>query len=673
MPAAETQSKRKIGGVSPAKAPAGPVSPAAPAHGDFVYNGGPVIANPILYPTFWGSLWPDATHQAQSQRLVQFLKDLINSDWMNILTQYGVGSGNGGGQVMNPSFISSIPANVSDAQIHLAIQSAINAGTLPEPPANNASTVLIVFLDESAAVSDASLGIVMCEPSRDNAFGYHFDFTTARGNNCYYAVIPALDDTCIRNTCPGGCSLTLTETQEQRRTQVAAHEIAEMLTDPKFPTGWFGNASDENGDICNGETATITVGGRTWNTQRIYSKSDDIKTNGSSFCIASAPFPIPALSGGPIGWAVALATAVTGGRNVDGRLEMFGVGTDNALWHLSQQNPHAPPWSAWSPLGGALTSEAAVAVNTDGRIEVFARGADNALWHIWQQNPHAGPWSAWSSLGGVITSAPSVVVNGDGRLEVFARGTDNGLWHIWQENAHAGPWSAWSSLGGVISSNPAAIVNSDARIEVFARGTDDALWHIWEGNPHAGPWSAWESLGGSITSDPAPALNSDGRLEVFARGTDDALWQIWEENPHAGPWSAWSSLGGVITSDPTAVLNSDGRIEVFARGFDDALWHIWEENPHAGPWSAWSSLGGIITSDAAVLLNSDGRLEAFARGTDNALWHIWQENPHAAPWSAWSSLGGILITTPVSTPMPEPAGQPMPGGATPNKKTAAGT
>ena len=333
--------------------------------------------------------------------------------------------------------------------------------------------------------------------------------------------------------------------------------------------------------------------------------------------------------------------------NSDGRLEVFGIGTDRALWHLWQTAPHAGPWSSWASLSGVVISYPAVALNSDGRLEVFARGTDNALWHIWQTAPHAGPWSAWASLGGTITSNPEVFVNSDGRLEVFARGTDDALWHIWQTVPHAGPWSGWSSLGGVITSDPTVIDNSDGRLEVFARGTDYALWHVWQTAPHAGPWSAWSSLGGIITSEAPTALNSDGRLEVFVRGTDRALWHIWQTAPHAGPWSAWSSLGGIITSGPAVFDNSDGRLEVFARGTDNALWHIWQTAPHAGPWSTWSSLGGVITSNPAVIDNSDGRLEVFARGTDDALWHIWQTAPHAGPWSAWASLGGILKDEPV--------------------------
>jgi acylphosphatase len=329
--------------------------------------------------------------------------------------------------------------------------------------------------------------------------------------------------------------------------------------------------------------------------------------------------------------------------NSDGRLEVFGVGGNRAVWHNWQENPHAGPWSGWASLGGVVTSDPVTVDNSDGRLELFARGTDNALWHNWQTAPHVGPWSGWASLGGIITSDPAVVCNSDGRLEAFARGTDGALWHIWQTAPHAGPWSGWASLGGVITTDPAAVVNSDGRIEVFARGTDNALWHIWQTAPHAGPWSGWFSLGGAIESDPAVFDNSDGRLEVFARGTDNALWHLYQETPHAGPWSAWTSLGGVLMGDPQIIDNSDGRLEVFARGTDKALWHNWQSAPHAGPWSGWSSLGGVIVSDPSLALNSDGRLEVFALGLDGALWHIWQDAAHSGPWSAWASLGGYLM------------------------------
>ena len=313
-----SKSGRKIGGVSKKAAhelaakPAGGPAPAAPAHADFVWNGGPVITCPMIYTTFWGASWTTTpSGLSEAGRLSQFCQDLVASQFMNVLSQYGSSNGAGGGLFMQASFVNSVPASISDTDIHNILQTAINSGAIPEPPANNTTHVIIIYLDSGVAVKDAGLGIAMCEPSGDNAFGYHYFFKTAAGNPCYYAVIPSLDDTCLKNTgCGGGgCSLNLGQTQEQRRTQVTSHEFAEMVTDPAFPTGWFGPSSDENGDICNGETAFITVGANTWDVQPTYSKTDDIASNGASYCRATAPAPIPKLSPGPASITAAMASA----------------------------------------------------------------------------------------------------------------------------------------------------------------------------------------------------------------------------------------------------------------------------------------------------------------------------------------------------------------------------
>jgi hypothetical protein len=144
-----------------------------------------------------------------------------------------------------------------------------------------------------------------------------------------------------------------------------------------------------------------------------------------------------------------------------------------------------------------------VARNSDRRLEVFARGTDNALWRISQRAASSQNWSAWTSLGGNITSDPTVVPNANGKLEVFARGTNNALWHIGEEVTFSRKqyeiiaslaWSAWASLGGGITSDPTVTLNSDGGLEVFARGNDNAFWHIRQEAPHSQSWSAWTSL-----------------------------------------------------------------------------------------------------------------------------------------------------------------------------------
>ncbi|MGO8670747.1 MAG: hypothetical protein ACLQVD_05205 [Capsulimonadaceae bacterium] len=320
--------------------------------------------------------------------------------------------------------------------------------------------------------------------------------------------------------------------------------------------------------------------------------------------------------GGPAGGFNSNPTVLV---NSDTRLEVFARGgANNALWHNWQAPASSQTWSGWVSLGGPMNdgikSDPAGADNLDGRLEVFVRGEDNALWHIWQTLPHAGPWSPWASLGSPldrgITSDPAVFTNSDGRLEVFARGADNALWHNWQAPASSPTWSGWVSLGSPlndgITSDPAVALNTNGHLEVFVRGADKALWHVWQTNPHAGPWSAWASLdsplNGGITSDPVAIANSDGHLEVFARGENNALWHNWQAAPSALNWSGWVSLGsplnGGITADIAAADNANGHLEVFALANGHALWHIWQTNPHAGPWSPWASLGGNLADDS---------------------------------------------------------------------------
>jgi hypothetical protein len=297
-----------LGGVPAMRKPQLAAKAGQATYPGFVYNDGPVIASPAIYSGFWGALWSDAAHQTAAQRLNQFLQDLLNSNFMNVLSQYGAGKGAGSGSFGGASFVTGIASQLSDTDIQNTIQSNINSGAIPEPPVNNTSQLLMIYLDENTEVNDPNFGVVMCEPSGDTAFGYHNSFTTAAGNPFYYGVIPALDDACVQNSCGGstGCTLQLNQTQEQRRTQVTSHEFAETLTDPNPPSGWYDQNdpnSGECGDICYGERDTIspTTSSNVWTVQRIYSKYDDQQTGGKTYCLSQVTSPEPLLPGAPSG------------------------------------------------------------------------------------------------------------------------------------------------------------------------------------------------------------------------------------------------------------------------------------------------------------------------------------------------------------------------------------
>jgi hypothetical protein len=196
--------------------------------------------------------------------------------------------------------------------------------------------------------------------------------------------------------------------------------------------------------------------------------------------------------------------------SADGRIELFG-NSNFELWHIWQQPGGG--WSDWTshgtPPGGVVLvdSAPALAPSADGRLELFYVGSDRALWHIWQTTPSGG-WSDWKSHGlppgcELNPQTPGIAANSDGRLELFITSTDGQLWHIWQTE-RSGGWSDWKSHGippetdptvrtGVMLT-PAVVMNSDQRLELLIGGLDNCLWHIWQTTPSGG-WSNWLSHG----------------------------------------------------------------------------------------------------------------------------------------------------------------------------------
>ena len=271
------------------------------------YWGGPVLRCPQIYVGFWGhDYYSDPGYQALSGQLTQFMTDLPQSTYMNVLSQYGAGFGAGAtGTFVQPHNLAITGTLFTNQDIQNWIQILIDFNVIPDasPPGNLSTNVMMIFLDDTIEIEDpgflggANGGLVMCEPNGDTAFGYHYFFTTNSGNPMYYAVVGALDNTCLQESCPddNSCTLHLSQTQLQRITLAGSHEFAEMLTDPQPFSGWV----PEIGDPCAGSTDTVTVGSNTWTVQPIYSVEDDLATGGSTLCVASKATPAPIQPGGP--------------------------------------------------------------------------------------------------------------------------------------------------------------------------------------------------------------------------------------------------------------------------------------------------------------------------------------------------------------------------------------
>jgi hypothetical protein len=314
-------------------------------------------------------------------------------------------------------------------------------------------------------------------------------------------------------------------------------------------------------------------------------------------------------------------------RNSDGRLEVFVIGSNHALYHKSQiLAGGSSGWTGYSTLGGNLIANPVVAQNPDGRLEVFVIGADHSLLHASQLTAGSTSWSGLTSLGGYIIGNPAVARNSDGRLEVFVIGSNHALYHKYQLAAGStNSWSGYTSLGGYIISNPVAGQNSDGRLEVFVIGSDHALYHIFElAASSSNSWSGFRSLGGYIISNPAVASNSDGRLEVFVIESDHALYHIFElAASSSNSWSGYAYLGGTMlgNTNPAAALNSQGQLQVFVVGANNSILYKFQITPGSSSWTQYAGLGGFVISNPVVAKNADSRLELFVIEGDHALYH----------------------------------------------------
>src|SRR6266567_2382900 len=122
---------------------------------------------------------------------------------------------------------------------------------------------------------------------------------------------------------------------------------------------------------------------------------------------------------------VTIKSSPSVGQNTGGRLEVFTIGSDGTLWHI-WQSIAGKSWSNWNPLNKPLNTNVlvmpGVGKNADGRLEVFTIATDGALWHIYQVAPN-GTWSSCTPCGKPpnldANNLPILAQNANRRLPAF--------------------------------------------------------------------------------------------------------------------------------------------------------------------------------------------------------------------------------------------------------------
>jgi hypothetical protein len=253
------------------------------------YFGGPIVQTPIIVPVSWSS----AVNIEIQENLPQFFADVTLSSYWSWLPEYDTVGLSGGteqailpgtataGVVLTPSKCPGTAAcTVADTDIQNELLAQITAGVLPAPKLDctgNTETIYMISFPPNVSVSGPDGAGDSCV----QFCAYHNTGTYGTSTPLIYGVL--MDE--YTSGCSSGCGGNSTPLENS--TSVASHELVEAVTDPDIgldtgsnyqaPAGWGDNNNQcgEIADICDtdGVDPTITVSGRTWSVQELWSNS----------------------------------------------------------------------------------------------------------------------------------------------------------------------------------------------------------------------------------------------------------------------------------------------------------------------------------------------------------------------------------------------------------------
>jgi hypothetical protein len=150
------------------------------------FHGGPVLLNVEVQALYYGSDWQ--TNPAQVGYLEGFLKNIVQSSYMDLLTNAGyhdkaghnIGKGSSAPGYIDGTSIDNTHY-LTDGQLQSALKADIKAGHLQKPDANR---LYVIFVEDNVAVDDGT-----GHTSVKDFYGYHTACQSSDGA-IPYAVIP---------------------------------------------------------------------------------------------------------------------------------------------------------------------------------------------------------------------------------------------------------------------------------------------------------------------------------------------------------------------------------------------------------------------------------------------------------------------------------------------------
>lgn len=270
-------------------------------------------------------------------------------------------------------------------------------------------------------------------------------------------------------------------------------------------------------------------------------------------------------------------------------------------------------WTEGEGFGDVAYTQLSTLAWNDGRVEVFALGPDKAIWHRYW-DPATNFWSAWVSLGGNFASGAAPILWTDEHAEIFATDVHGRPWHNWSGiGTYASGWHGWEKMDGELSSRPMPVRWSDGHFDVFARGGDERLHKATLLNDAGGVWTPFKAVSPGTTFDgePSVAMNPAGAgtpegPEVFVRGKDGKVLHLWFNGggENEGYHAFEPLLDQTTSSDPFVWRRDDDTLEVFTITPDGDLKYSRRDGNKI--WGEWKAIAGDFSPCAIDIDVSNG-------------------------------------------------------------------
>ena len=329
--------------------------------------------------------------------------------------------------------------------------------------------------------------------------------------------------------------------------------------------GFFSSWYERNGTLIPSNTlvgppTTVQSGTGFWVAARMLDGSISYTVRTGTATTAWVPNTAPywyGLGRPDPGASLAPASVPVLARHSSGRIFVFARDSEDRVWVKFQSSVGTEPtrFGEWVILWGTVRSSLAAVATTDGRVHVFGRGTDSAVWRKTCTPPSPTSvecdWGDWFWLGGDARSAPTALLGSTGLAEVYMRGASGGVQRVVENSP--GVFGVFAPMD-----TPPVEVAPNAGVSTPGAGlwtrSGSLIRRKVSPNLPTQVWQTLPALGVGFASTPAVALDSSGVPVAFVEGGDQAGWV---SRFSAGVWSPWQSLGGVIKGFSTNVVGGE--------------------------------------------------------------------------------------------------------------------